>query len=519
VLTMLTTLCSVILVSIPIFPTCVVALFETVNDVIRDGEVYDGVELRATLKPREGGTTANRLNDHITKTVAQGAKSGTLNDRMRGLSQFFLANQAEIKEALDGDENTVTRHGWRRSTSVGAMPTAMVEVSTEFWPDIYNFACHPPGCPPPPGTAHRIFVNFRLVDSRVGAPYWIIAHWGPFSAASTLNPHDDPIGRKVGHLISGLEGALNSALEVIRTPGSHDVGGRLDQAIQALNDINLPGLPPVDPVQQHLDAQTDYTLSENFVPQPGPHQLLGAIVRGDDMTNIKVLEDIIHEVQVAIRSAGGLDRAQLQKTLNAAIAAVHAPESHEGGLGRLNSAIDKLNGIFTGLQRVPPAQQLQEGGEVQNVILQNARRDLPFTRSELSNVQKEDLRKAIAAITAAPQPPQQQATVSTAWGRKPSRRKRSNAPEKELGARLNIIDADPDSEFRISKIEFKELYGDQMETHVVDFERKAFVPDPCDSGSQLTTEFRVNDEVVPSTVDQNPVTTTTYKIVLKPRGQ
>jgi len=297
----------------------------------------------------------------------------------------------------------------------------------------------------------------------------------------------------------------------------------LNQAIQALNDINLPGLPPVDLVQQHLDAQTDYTLSANFVPQPGPHQLLGAIVRGNDMTNIKVLEDIRREVQVAIRAAGGLPRAKLQKKINAALAAIQEPGSDEGGLGRLNKAIDKLNNIHaaTGLKPVAHAQP-QQGEDVQTIILENAQKDSPFTPSALPLGPKGDLEKAEAAIIAAPKPPQQQATVTTAWGpkrTKPSRRKRSNVPEKELGARLNIIDADPDSEFRISKIEFKELYGDQMETHVVDFERKAFVPDPCDSGSQLTTEFRVNDEVVPSTVDQNPVITTTYKIVLKPRGQ
>ena len=96
------------------------------------------------------------------------------------------------------------------------------------------------------------------------------------------------------------------------------------------------------------------------------------------------------------------------------------------------------------------------------------------------------------------------------------RRRRSNVPEEEVGATLRLTDADPNSDFVVTKIEFKERYGDKEETHVVDFERKTFFQDSGKSGSKLSAEFEINGEVIPVIEDVNKVVT--YKIVLRPKG-
>merc|ERR1719450_895195 len=86
------------------------------------------------------------------------------------------------------------------------------------------------------------------------------------------------------------------------------------------------------------------------------------------------------------------------------------------------------------------------------------------------------------------------------------RRKRSAEPCNTLSARLQINDADPTSEFMITKIEFKERYGGNEETHWVDFEKEKLIQDPNKSGSQMTARFED---------DANEVKT--YRIVLKPK--
>lgn len=90
------------------------------------------------------------------------------------------------------------------------------------------------------------------------------------------------------------------------------------------------------------------------------------------------------------------------------------------------------------------------------------------------------------------------------------RKRRSTEPVTDLSAKLQITDADPNSDFVITRIEFKEFYGDNEETHFIDFEKEALVEDPNSSGSELTADF-VEEDTTPEPV-------TTIKIVLKPRG-
>ena len=98
-----------------------------------------------------------------------------------------------------------------------------------------------------------------------------------------------------------------------------------------------------------------------------------------------------------------------------------------------------------------------------------------------------------------------------------ARKRRSTTPNKELSATLKLNDADPVSDFSIAKIVFKERYGEEEETHTIDFERKAFIQDDTESGSKLTAEFRVGDDIV-AAKEEEKIQITTYNIVLRPRG-
>jgi len=116
-----------------------------------------------------------------------------------------------------------------------------------------------------------------------------------------------------------------------------------------------------------------------------------------------------------------------------------------------------------------------------------------------------------------------------------SRKRRSTQPDiepdaepeeaaKELSANLVLIDASPGSEFKISKIEFKEVYADNEEVHTIDFERRAFIPDPDKQGCQLTAEFEEDGNFVPATImqpegeEEEEDEIETLTIVLRPRN-
>lgn len=75
-----------------------------------------------------------------------------------------------------------------------------------------------------------------------------------------------------------------------------------------------------------------------------------------------------------------------------------------------------------------------------------------------------------------------------------------------MSARLQINDADPNSDFMITKIEFKERYGGNEEIHWVDIEKEELVQDPNESGSRMTAQFGDGASDV-----------NTYRIVLKPK--
>merc|ERR1739842_191824 len=109
-------------------------------------------------------------------------------------------------------------------------------------------------------------------------------------------------------------------------------------------------------------------------------------------------------------------------------------------------------------------------------------------------------------------------------GRGSSRRKRraTNTPL-SLNAKLELMDSDPQSEFMISKIEFKERYRQgegaeyTEETHCVDFENNVFVTDPNKAGSKLTAEIEENGTFKPAKVEEAKIVKR-ISIVLKPRG-
>jgi len=220
---------------------------------------------------------------------------------------------------------------------------------------------------------------------------------------------------------------------------------------------------------------------------------------------------------------------RLEATLNTALDAIQA-QNDPARLMQLNNAIRDLNAMgVPGLENVPEA----DANAAHYNLLAPYQQGAPHAPREhqlLGTVLRDDnmgapcLEDIIDAIQAAQPPPPRRQFVNV-WARNGAgparhdgggRKKRSSQPDKEFGATLNIVDSDQNSDFVITKIEFKEMYGGQMETHLVDFERKAFIPDPNKSGSQMKTEFTVNNKVVPSTVEENPVTT--YKIVLRPRG-
>merc|ERR1712107_381033 len=112
------------------------------------------------------------------------------------------------------------------------------------------------------------------------------------------------------------------------------------------------------------------------------------------------------------------------------------------------------------------------------------------------------------------QPTRTSQHVEVSTGSTDQRRKRSTVPKKELGAQLHLIDTDASSDFVITKIEFKEFYGDQEETHVVDFEKEELLQDPSASGCKLAAEFTSESGYG----DKDEVEVVTYNIVLTPRG-
>jgi len=236
------------------------------------------------------------------------------------------------------------------------------------------------------------------------------------------------------------------------------------------------------------------------------------------------LQDVIDDITAATEEYRLL--GELQNALNVAVAAVQTPgdpgmePQRENGLSMLNKAIGVLNkGNVPGLGRVPPVERESQQGQQEPQQLNFQQTPLDAKWRFLGLQARQCIRQAIHSFEAAAgEPTRRPRQIASAWaGRNHgNRKKRSSQPDKELGATLNIFDADPISDFVITKIEFKEMYGDQSETHLVDFERKTFIPDPNKSGGQIKTEFKVDDEVVPHTVEKNPVTT--YKIVLKPRG-
>jgi len=341
---------------------------------------------------------------------------------------------------------------------------------------------------------------------------------------------DAPIEAEAARLIQELEDALNEALAVVQAPGSHEAGRRrFNQAINRVNAMQIPRLDTVELLQQQQQgqgAQGIYNLVFPFHARPDPtHQLLGTQPRGANMDQL-CLQDVIDDITAATEEYRLL--GELQEALNDAVAAVQTPgdfdmeHQRENGLIMLNRAIGVLNeGNVPGLRRVPPVEQERQQGQQEPQQLNFQQPPLDAKRRFLDRQARACIRQAIRSFgAAAAEPTRRPRQLAAAWVDRNhgtgNREKRSSQPAKELGATLNIFDADPISDFVITKIEFKEMYGDQSETHLVDFERKAFIPDPNKSGGQIKTEFKVDDEVVPHTVEKNPVTT--YKIVLKPRG-
>lgn len=104
-----------------------------------------------------------------------------------------------------------------------------------------------------------------------------------------------------------------------------------------------------------------------------------------------------------------------------------------------------------------------------------------------------------AIIRAGPNKGPPEIKPNTAWG--PKREKRDTDDTKKentmvrLGAQIELLDSDPNSEFTMTKINFKEVHSGGEETHTWDMERNVLVTDPNIEGSTLTAEVQVGGEM------------------------
>jgi len=225
-------------------------------------------------------------------------------------------------------------------------------------------------------------------------------------------------------------------------------------------------------------------------------------------------------------------RVELENALNDASPLVHdqlrrGGADHQGVRG-FNQAIAQINRL-PGIQQIAAQAAPQPAPPPPYQVVFN----LPPPRRLLLGLRRFDVQAICQQITEAgnalrpppPPPPAQQRRWGEPDANEPDpllvhlrgegrgqqrgpglRKRRSTDPTKTLSAMVQLTDADPESDFKITKIEFKERYGDEEETHVVDLVRKVLIEDPSDSGSKLTAEFEEANRVV------------TYKIVLRPSG-
>lgn len=108
---------------------------------------------------------------------------------------------------------------------------------------------------------------------------------------------------------------------------------------------------------------------------------------------------------------------------------------------------------------------------------------------------------------------------NTAWGRRDKRETDDTQKENNmvrLGAQIELLDSDPNSEFTMTKINFKEVHSGGEETHTWDIERNVLVTDPNIEGSTLTAEVQVGGEMKVAKVE-NAEEEKFINIVLSPR--